>query len=100
MKKIKGNIFLIINGIYIVITGGFNSFAYFRLPDTIDTQFSFTGGHVNTMPKAIYLIGSVVIVLILAVFGAKKEIEIKIKYTIINTIIVIANIVIILMQLG
>lgn len=84
--------------IYIVITVGFNVFGYFHLPDVIATQMSFSGSEVNHMPTPIYLISTSILVTILSIGCITKK-EQKLKYGLINTIIVIANIVMISVQL-
>jgi uncharacterized membrane protein len=99
MKSTKNKVYLLINAIYIIVTAAINIYGYFRLPEEIDTQFSFSGESVNHMPKSIYLIISFFIVLVLALFSIKNEPSQKLKYLIINSIIFIANIIMIFIQL-
>jgi uncharacterized membrane protein len=98
MKFSKDRIFLVLSVIYIVITGGINLFGFFHLPDEVATHFSFTGEQVNRMPKEIYLLIGFIVVLILALFSSTKGQQ-KLKYLLVNSIIVIANIVMIMSQL-
>jgi len=99
MKQLKQYTYMIVNGIYLAITTGFDLYAYAKLPDTMKTQISITGGSANTMPKSIYMAVTVGLLLILTALGSRREKAVQIKYTIINAIIVIANIVIIAVQL-
>jgi uncharacterized membrane protein len=99
MNQIKKNIYPILNGIYLVITLLFNVYAYPRLPDTIATQFSFRGGVANTMPKLTYMLITVGIISLLFLLGNRKEKFVQIKYLALNTILVIANIVMLVIQL-
>lgn len=96
----KNKIIRWISIIYILTTGGFNLIGYFNLPDIIATQFSFSGEQVNHMPTPIYLIASFLLVTILSVVCiTRQELQQKIKYLLVNTIILIANIVMIATQL-
>ncbi len=99
MRDKKEKIYLWISMAYLLITGGFNLYGYFNLPSEIATQFSFSGEQVNHMPTPIYLLISFGIVFLLAMFSLTKGQEQKIKFLIVNTIIVIANIIMIVMQL-
>lgn len=98
MNFIKNKLHILLNIIYVVVTALVNVFGYFRLPDVIATQFG-SDSRVNHMPKAIYLPGSFLIILILAVFCIRTEPGQRIKYLIINTIIFVANIIMILVQI-
>jgi uncharacterized membrane protein len=99
MNQIKKNFYPILNGIYLVITLLFDAYAYQRLPDTIATQFSSRGGVTNTMPKLTYMLITAGILLLLFLFGNRKEKITQIKNIAVSTIIVIANIVILAIQL-
>jgi hypothetical protein len=98
MKPIKDKIYLIVSIIYIAVTVGINIYGYFHLPDQMATQFGITGEQVNRMPKEIYLVFSFAAVFILALFTITKGQQ-KLKYLIVNALIVIMNIVMIAMQL-
>jgi uncharacterized membrane protein len=97
--KSKGNIFLWLQICYIIITGSINLYGYFKLPEKVATQFSFTGEQVNHMSKSIYLLSAFGIVLLLSYFGIFKAKEQRLKYLLLNSVIVIANIVMIVIQL-
>lgn len=99
MRDKKDKIYKIISLIYILLTGGFNLFGYFNLPGTIATQISFSGEPVNQMKTPIYLLISFGIVLLLGLFSITKGQEQKLKYLLGNTILVVANIVMIVTQL-
>ena len=99
LKKIKNNRTLIISLIYIVITGGINLYAYFNLPDRMATQISLSGEKVNTMPTPLYLSGVFVAVLVISTIYLKVEKERKIKLLLVDSLIVVANIVMIVIQL-
>lgn len=98
MKQTKEKIYLIVSIIYIAVTVGINIYGYFHLPGQMATQFGITGEQVNRMPKEIYLVISFAAVLILALFTITKGQQ-KLKYLIVNALIVIMNIVMIAMQL-
>lgn len=97
MKKSHDVLFLI-SLLCLVITGGINLLGYFNLPDIMATQISFSGGGVNTMPKAYYLIGGFVLSLLLAILVMKSKQE-RIKWFIAQVIIAIANVIIVLIQI-
>ncbi|MDF2905767.1 MAG: hypothetical protein K0R34_1088 [Herbinix sp.] len=99
MSYIKNNIYMILNGVYLVITLLFDVFAYGRLPGTITTQFSFRGEAANTMPKLTYMLVTAGIILLLFLLGRRRERMVQIKYLAANTILVIANIVMLALQL-
>lgn len=99
MKQIMKNIYPVLNGIYLVITLLFDMYAYPRLPDRIATQISFRGGVANTMPKLTYMLITAGIILILFLMGNRKEKIVQIKYIAVSTILVIANIVMLAIQL-
>lgn len=99
MNHIKKNIYPILNGIYLVITLLFDAYAYGRLPATITTQFSFRGEASNTMPKLTYMLITAGIILLLFLMGNRKDKYVQIKYIAINTIIVVANIIMLGLQL-
>ncbi len=99
MNQIKKNIYLILNGIYLVITLLFDAYAYQKLPETIATQFSFRGETANTMPKTTYMLITAGIILLLFLMGNRKEKLVQIKYLAVSTIVVIANIVMLAIQL-
>jgi len=99
MKRFKPDILFIINILYVIVTGAFNLYGYFHLPEQIATQISFSGGSVNYMSKAIYLSLSFVIVAALSYFSMKTEKEKKVKYIVVDTVIVISNIAMIAIQL-
>lgn len=85
---------------YIVITGLLNLYGYFNLPDKISTHFSFSGkatGAETSTP--IYLVISFALVAVLSYAGMKKEGQQKLKYILADTLIVICNFVMILIQL-
>lgn len=97
MKKSKA-LFMICM-IYIVITGAINLIGYFNLPEKMASQFSFRGGSANTMPKSVYLLFGFALVLLLSLYSIKSEREQKIKYFLVDSIIVVANIILIIIQL-
>lgn len=97
--KNKGNVFLWLHICYIIITGSINLYGYFKLPEEIATQISFTGGQVNHMSKTVYLLIIFGIVLALSYFGIFKAKEQRLKYLLVNSVIVIANIIMIVIQL-
>ena len=99
MNQLKKYIYPIWNGIYLVITLLFDAYAYQRLPDTIATQFSAQGGVSNTMPKLTYMLITAGILLLLFLFGYRKDKIAQMKSIAVSTIIVIANIVILAIQL-
>lgn len=85
---------------YTVITGLLNIYGFFNLPDKISTHFGFSGkatGAETSTP--IYLIIGFALVAVLSYAGMKKEGEQKIKYILADTLIVICNFVLILIQL-
>jgi hypothetical protein len=98
MLNIKKNIYTILNGIYLVITLLFDVYAYGRLPGTIATQFSFKGEAVNTMPKLTYMIITGGIILLLFLMGSRKDKFVQIKYIAASTILVVANVVMLILQ--
>jgi uncharacterized membrane protein len=100
MKKIKENVTLLINLLLVLITAVFNLYSYFHLPEVIATQLGLRGSKSNMMPKEIYLLGCLIIMGALAFFASKGSKENKIKYTVVNAILFIANIVIIVIQLN
>jgi uncharacterized membrane protein len=99
MKQVRKYTYPLLHGIYLIITLIFDAYAYTKLPEKISTQFSLSGGAVNTMPKLVYMLISVGIILILYIMGIHKSKIDRIKFTIINTIIVVANIVMLAVQL-
>lgn len=99
MTDKKQKIYSSICLLYILVTGGINVFGYFKLPAEIATQFSFSGESVNRMPTPIYMIVSFGIVFLLSMFCMTKGQEQKLKYLLVNTILVVANIVMIVTQL-
>ena len=99
MKSERHSIYSVLCTIYILITGGINLYGYFNLPKEIATQFSLTGGAVNRMPTPIYLIIVFILVLLMSIFCLTKGQEQKLKYLLVNAIIVIANVVMIVSQL-
>ncbi len=99
MNQIKKNFFLILNGIYMVVTLIFDAFVYGKLPETIATQFSFRGEAVNTMPKLTYMLITIGLIVLLFLMGNRKEKMVQIKYLAASTILVIANIVMLAFQL-
>lgn len=99
MKFTKNKVYFLINAVYIIVTAVINIVGYFRLPEEIATQFGFSGESVNHMPKSIYLVVSFFIVVVLALFSIKNEPAQKLKYLIINSIIFIANIIMIFIQI-
>ncbi|MBP1754501.1 MAG: hypothetical protein H6Q59_899 [Firmicutes bacterium] len=88
----------IVHTICLVITIIFDAIMYPRLPEKIATQISTHGELANVMPKWIYMMITVGILLLLFAFGNLKEKSVKIKYSVIAGIIVIANIVILVVQ--
>ena len=82
-----------------IITVSINVLGYLRLPDEIATQISLTGGSVNRMPTAIYLTGSFVLIAIFALLTLRNEREQRIKYFLVNTILTVANIIMIAIQI-
>lgn len=98
MNFIKNKLHILLSIIYVVGTAIVNVFGYIRLPEVIATQFG-RDNKVNHLPKEIYLSGSFLIVSILAAICIKTEPAQRIKYLIINTIIFIANIIMILIQI-
>lgn len=99
MTDNKQKLYTVISLLYILITAGINVYGYFNLPDEIATQFSFTGGSVNHMPTLIYMIATFGIVFMISMFCMSKGQVQKLKYLLVNTIIVIANIAMIVSQL-
>lgn len=99
MTEKKQKFYFWISMLYVLVTGGFNLYGYFNLPSEIATQFSFTGEQVNRMPTYIYMLVSFGIVLMISLFCITKGQEQKLKFLLVNTIIVIANIALIVMQL-
>ncbi|MHB8127532.1 MAG: DUF1648 domain-containing protein [Mobilitalea sp.] len=99
MKKTKLKILSIVSIIYIILTGVINAYGYFHLPKIMATQFSFSGEKVNMMSKSTYLLIGFAAVFVLSVFCLRNEKEKKIKYFLIDSLIVIANIMMIVSQL-
>ncbi len=97
--KLDNRIIKWINVGFLIITAIINIIGYYKLPGEIATQFSLTGEKVNYMSKTIYLLGSFGIVLLLTLVGKFKEQEQKLKYLLVNCLIVVANIVMIVIQL-
>lgn len=96
----KNKFILWISVFYIAITTAINLYGYFNLPDVIATQFSMTGNdNVNHMPAPVYLIGTFFLISIFSVFTITKSKEQKLKYLLINSILVIANVAMILSQI-
>jgi hypothetical protein len=86
--------------LYIIITGLFNVYGYFKLPDRISTHFSLSGKSTgSTSSTWIYLIISFSLVLALSIGGMKKEGQQKVKYICADTLIIICNFIIIFSQL-
>jgi hypothetical protein len=100
MKNIKSNLYPIMNGIYLIGTILIDLFAYGRLPDTIATQFSISGNTANTMPKLTYMLITTGIILVLFVLGIQKDRYGRIKLLAANTILFIANIILLVVQLS
>lgn len=99
MKNKRYNLIQVICSIYIVLTGGFNLYSYFHLPDTMATQISFSGEKVNHMPTPVYLLCAFLLTLILGMLSVKNEREQRMKYFLGTTIVFIANVVLLVMQL-
>jgi uncharacterized membrane protein len=99
MKKLKEDSLLLINMAFLLITAVINVYGYFHLPDKIATQISFHGTMDNMMQKEIYLVGGFAIMCLLTFVNRKGTKESRIKYTIVNAIIMVANIVMIAIQL-
>jgi hypothetical protein len=99
MKITKYKVYLIISMIYVAVTGLINLYGYFNLPEEIATQFGLTEEQVNRMPTPLYLFVSFGAVLLLSLFCITKRQEQKLKYIVVNTLIVIANIAMIVSQL-
>lgn len=99
MKKLKEDILLLINMVFLLITAVINVYGYFHLPDEVATQFSFNGSKVNVMHKETYLVGGFVLMCLMAFMSRKGTKESRIKYTAVNAIILVANIVMIVIQL-
>ncbi len=100
MKNMKKDIMFILHMVLVAVTGVLNVYGYFRLPDTIATQISFTGERVNSMPKALYLLLSFAILLILAVVNKRGRVEKKLTTTIAAVLVFIGNIFVIMTQLS
>lgn len=99
MKRIKEDILLLINMAFLLITAVINVYGYFHLPDEIATQFSMNGTKANVMQKEIYLVGGFALMCLLAFMSRKGTKESRIKYTVVNAIILVANIVMIVIQI-
>ena len=99
MKIIKGKPFLLLSVLCVVISGVVNLYGYVNLPKVIATQFSASGSSVNHMPKEWYLIGTFLLVSILAYICISKGQEKKLKFLLVNILIVICNAVLIITQL-
>jgi cytochrome bd-type quinol oxidase subunit 2 len=99
MNKLKNNVFFNINLGYILVTGLINLYGYFQLPERMVTQISLTGGKTNTMPTPVYLLAVFVGMIIFTVLGRKSERDQKMKWFFTTTIIFIANIIMIAIQL-
>ena len=86
------------NGSYLLITFLFDVYAYGRLPDNIATQFN-SKGVANTMPKLTYMLIIIGILLFLFMLGNGKGKTERIKYVAISTLLVIANIIVLAIQI-
>lgn len=99
MKFNKQKIVFYLNIFYITITAMVNLYGFFTLPDTVASHFSLTGKVTSRMPTPAYLLLTFAIILILSITAIKKEGDQKIKYIFVDTLIVIINIVVILLQI-
>ncbi len=99
MRNSKRDILFILHMILVTATGILNIYGYFRLPDTIATQISFSGDRVNSMPKALYLLLSFVILLVLAFVNKSGRAEKKLTSTIAAVLVFIGNVFVIFTQL-
>ena len=95
-KKVQS----MISAIFILITGGINLFGYFNLPDKIAAHFNLTGEKSNYISTPIYLILSFLAVLLVSGIYLKSEDEKKLKMLFVGVAVVIANIVMIVVQLA
>ncbi len=96
MKKISA--YTIISMIYILVTSGMNLFGYMRLPAEIATQISFSGEAASRMPKGVYLLislGAVTLLSLLCIFRGREQ---KLKFLLVNSLLVIVNIAVIVIQ--
>lgn len=98
-KKSGNKLSIGLSAAFIIITAGINIFGYFNLPEKISTQISTSGKSSNTMSTPLYLVVSFLAVVLLSFLFFKSENEQKIKWLVTNIIIVIANIVMIAVQL-
>ncbi len=99
MKQLKQYYYQIMNIIAVMVTVIFDVCTYSRLPQKIATQISFHGDRVNTMPKLVYMLTTVGIMVLLFAFGYSRDKAVRIKYTVVNIVLLIANIIMISMQL-
>jgi|GEM_PF-2314125 len=99
IKKSDNKTPLLLCAIFIIITGGINLFGYFNLPDQIATQISMTGEHVNRMSTSLYLSLVFALVVVFSVLSLNVEKEKKIKWLSVDAVIVVANMVMIIIQL-
>lgn len=98
MKQLKYYSYSILHGIGLLITIAFDAVMYPKLPDKIATQISTHGEMGNIMPKGIYMLITVGILLLLYILGKNKDRAGKIKNSIVSVVIIVANIVMLSMQ--
>ena len=99
MKQFKQYYYQIMNTIAVMVTVIFDICTYPRLPQKIATQIGFHGDRVNTMPKLVYMLITAGIMVLLFAFGYSREKAVRIKYTLVNIVLLIANIIMISIQL-
>lgn len=99
MKKWKMDILFTLHIVLLVVSGILNIYGYFHLPDTIATQISLSGDRVNSMPKGLYLLLSIVILLLLAVVNKKGRVDKKVTTTIAAVLVFIGNVFVVITQL-
>ena len=98
MKQFKYYSYSILHGIGLLFTIVFDAVMYPRLPDQIATQFSTRGEMGNIMPKWIYMLVTIGILLILYVLGKNNDRAARIKNSVVSVVIIIANIVMLSLQ--
>ena len=99
IKKTGNKPPFIISAVLIIITAGINLYGFLNLPDEIATQISMSGGKVNRMSTPLYLIIVTIAVLVISVLYTKVEREQKIKWLLVDIVVVVANIVMIVTRL-
>ena len=99
MKKQKFSIMIIIFIICVAITGVANIIGYRELPAMVATQLGMSGKLQNTMPKAFYLLLTFAVTVLISLMGYFRESNDRIKFVVADVIVVIANIIMISIQI-